>query len=319
METRRTTDNGTNTPGSNDLDALAGETASGCGRPGPLALPGALEIVALLLIWPGPASGELWFVKGVVVGVGGLILSLGIFVARLALLTRLGAFGDDSLVPGLFTEVAAARAGEAGEIAILRGRAELGPAEHDDALLAPLSDRPCLAFTLAVYRLWETGADFGASSRMIQSTNRSTPFWLVDRTGRIRVDPTGAQVTGVPGQVTEVDAADEQGMRDLEGRLEALGVKVRRSWTARTIGYTFEEEIVPLDAELTVVGPLVDRAGERLVAARRSHGPFSIDAVEPTVAGAMRRMVRKVRVAGVVVPLVGLAMVVGGFWWVLTG
>jgi hypothetical protein len=58
-------------------------------------------------------------------------------------------------------------------------------------------------------------------------------------------------------------------------------------------------------ADASEADDLGSAAGERLVAAGRHHEPFSIDAVEPSLARDLRRMVRKVRVAGVVVSLAG--------------
>ena len=78
-----------------------------------------------------------------------------------------------------------------------------------------------------------------------------------------------------------------------------------------------QEEVVPLGAEVTVVGLMVTRDGERVVAAGAPDAPFSIAASAPEIAQALRRMTRRLRIAAVLVPVAGAAMVGGGFWWVL--
>src|SRR5262245_54445364 len=65
------------------------EAGCGCQAIGLLvAVPVALECVALALIWFGPGSGRLWALKAILVAAGGLLLVLGRIAHLVAAVSR---------------------------------------------------------------------------------------------------------------------------------------------------------------------------------------------------------------------------------------
>lgn len=103
------------------------------------------------------------------------------------------------------------------------------------------------------------------------------------------------------------------------GGLHEAGVAMRLRATARTLGFNATEETVLPGADVTAIGPILVRDGERIVAAGRTGGPFSISTVdELDTLATLRRTLRRLRLAAVLAPLAGGALLLGGFWWILT-
>jgi hypothetical protein len=295
----------------------------GCGCPLPAAffvVPLALEILALLLIWPGPAAGDWWFVKALLVALGGLLTVCGFVLVPVVGATR----SMTGLTPPagleLYATAASVLAGQAPRIVALRGLAE--PDATTTLPRAPFSGAPCLWWSVGVYRLQESeDDDSGHDWDAVREQTGSVPFWLRDASGRVRVDPTGALVRATVTDEREVfptDAADA--VRELERDLRAADLAVELSWTPETAGFVAQEEILETGIELTVIGPTVVRDGERMIAAADPDDSFSISPYdELDIFAAFRKAARRLQVAAVVVPLAGIAMIAGGFWWILAG
>lgn len=297
---------------------------TGCGCQAALALlvvPVVLGIVAVLVMAPGPASADRWLLKGMLVALGGLLAVLGFLLGPVAVAARSMTGMADTFESVLYTTAtsAASVASDDASDTTLRGRIE---ADRGHPLpRTPLSHRSCPWWRLTMHRLDGAGGDEGHFWSVVHEEIRATPFWLRDVSGRIRVDPAGANVTGITAAELEVYRADgEVALRNLDGKLRAAGLTLDLVWTPETVGFSAVEEHLPPGAEALIVGPTVVREGERMVAADDSGRPFTIAAVDGLgVVAAVRRTARRLQAAAIVVPVVGVLMVAGGFWWIVAG
>ncbi len=149
----------------------------------------------------------------------------------------------------------------------------VGKVECASPLSAELSHKPCVYYSMQVEREFEhtvisTDAQ-GRRQRQVQrarenvsSNQRSTPFFVVDATGKIQVNPQGAEFiaeTSVSRFEPGAGPGQSGGTLRIGGfALDLAGLGGDR----RTLGYHFSEEIIPLDRDVYVLGAATDRYGE---------------------------------------------------------
>jgi hypothetical protein len=124
-------------------------------------------------------------------------------------------------------------------------------------LTGELSKSPCAHFAATVERefeTWEYDAKRGTSYRarkteIVQSSTLCAPFEIEDESGRAKVLAEGAIVEGIAA-VDRYDAHDEEG-GDASLMQAALNAGTP---DARTLGFSYKEMHLPLDADIYVLG-----------------------------------------------------------------
>jgi hypothetical protein len=145
----------------------------------------------------------------------------------------------------------------------------------DQPLQAELTGAPCVHYSMQVIReyeetYWETDSNRNqvrrqrrASETVAQNT-RSCPFEVEDATGRVGVDPTGASI--IAEKVCDRFEAGEprSGSLSIGGWRLDLGFALTDGGR-RTLGYRYEEKIVPIGKPIYVVGEATDTGGQIVV------------------------------------------------------
>jgi hypothetical protein len=140
-------------------------------------------------------------------------------------------------------------------------------------LVAELTKVPCVYYSMQVTReyeetTWETDSDGHKVSRqrrgseVVAENTRSCPFEVEDATGRVQVEPTGASITAEkvcdrfePGDPDAVSVS----VGGIAVQLPALHAG------RRTVGYRYEERVIPLGKPLYVLGEATDSAGQLVI------------------------------------------------------
>jgi hypothetical protein len=133
-----------------------------------------------------------------------------------------------------------------------------GVVECDTPLKAPLSNTNCVAYRYVVTREYEEDVtetdDEGnrttetqRGSETVQSDDQRVQFWVRDDSGRVRIDPTGA----------ELDLKQTGEDYDKE---HDVGYGQRR-----TTGYQKQEHALAMGTQIYVLGCAVDFQGEPMV------------------------------------------------------
>jgi hypothetical protein len=146
-----------------------------------------------------------------------------------------------------------------------------GAIECDAPLTGELSGVPCVQYAMSVKREWEetslrTGADgertqeTNRGSDTVASNTRSVRFRVKDATGAIDVDPAGAKIDGEKA-VSQFQSGEPAG-----GSLVYKGFRIDMTdfggaGGRRTLGYRFEETVLPVGAQVYVLGEAVDAGG----------------------------------------------------------
>lgn len=143
----------------------------------------------------------------------------------------------------------------------------------DQPLISELRQEPCVHYQMSVTREYEetvtqrdsqgnTGQTTNRGSETVSSNKRSVPFYLEDSTGRIDVNPEGAQIATIK---TLEDFRPEAagGMIAYGGFSLVLGDPP--SGRRRTLGYRYREAVLPIGQRAVVVGMMSDHGGHLTV------------------------------------------------------
>jgi hypothetical protein len=144
-----------------------------------------------------------------------------------------------------------------------------GKAASDAPLRADFSGTECVWYECVVTReyeeeYWEKDAEGREQRRTrrgsdeMSSILRDPPFFIDDSSGRIRVDPTGAEI-----ESEKSFSSFEQGMGSESIRVGSFTLNLGMSLGSarRTLGYRFEERCVPVGRELYALGEVSDSGG----------------------------------------------------------
>lgn len=257
-----------------------------------------------------------------IAGAIALVVAVGLAIG--SVLTRRKLFAIQS------TDTARAKdlqqlAGEVGaEIGggAFRQRAEVkGRIVCDDPLVSELAKVPCVHYEMRVVQeyeetYWERN-DKGDNvrrtrrgSETVAHNARSVPFVVEDESGRVEVDPTGADL------VTEKVCSRFDPEPPSENALKLGGLSV--SWGGgipttgrRVLGLSYEEEAIPVGRDIYVLGEASDRSGRLRVEKPEDGGHFlvSLKSEEQLVASA-RSKATGLAVAAALVGLIGVGLVV---------
>jgi hypothetical protein len=172
------------------------------------------------------------------------------------------------------TKYVAERLGETGSFSRI---VELkGMVKCDSPLISEIARQSCVYYEMKVTREyeedhWEThgrGARTRGTRRrseQVAGNSQRIPFWLEDATGRILVDPDRADIDSVK-VVDRFEPAGNLGGRNVltfGGFRFDVGIPLSGS---RTLGYHFEERLLPLDRRVYVLGEARDVSGQLTVA-----------------------------------------------------
>lgn len=154
-----------------------------------------------------------------------------------------------------------------------------GTLRSAEPLTSELAGRPCAYYSASVTREYEVQDRDARGDRRTErrsetlaSNTQSTPFFVEDGSGRVRVDPQGADVDAM----TVFDRFEEAPPGP---SLRLGGVSVRFSGARDTLGFRHSETILPVDAPVYVLGTLhedrsigapPDGANQRFIVSYRS-------------------------------------------------
>jgi len=202
---------------------------------------------------------------------GGLVaLAIGLIFARSRQSDKLMQMkGTETSQAKELHELQAAVAGDMGagsfnQIAELKGKSVCST-----PLMSELAKSPCVYYSMRVSREYEeTYWDTDSNGNRVQKTRRGsdtvaqntrfTPFELQDATGSIKVIPDGATFV-TEKAFSHFEPGEVQG-RSLSfgGFTITLSNALTGAAQSRTLGYRYEEDIIPIDKSLYVIGEAAD-------------------------------------------------------------
>lgn len=146
----------------------------------------------------------------------------------------------------------------------------VGDVECDQPLVSPLAERPCVYYSMSVTREIEEKVEADGSagsqsptrtrrtSETVSSDSQGTQFRLNDGTGAILVDSDQASYDGLVQTVSRFDRGEVDQLS-----YGTFTMVVEQLVTGqRTLGYQYEERIIPVDRRLTVIGEFSDQMGQ---------------------------------------------------------
>ncbi|PSN13313.1 E3 ubiquitin ligase [filamentous cyanobacterium CCP5] len=143
-----------------------------------------------------------------------------------------------------------------------------GKIRCDEPLISELKQVPCVYYRYTVQReyeethrrqtsegRWETTTQRG--SEILSSHQQRVPFWLVDSSGTVEINPDGADIETVE-IVNDFQPGEPQGPLAF-GRYRRDPGALAQS--RRTLGYRYREAVLPLGRSVLVVGEATDATG----------------------------------------------------------
>ncbi|MEN9225567.1 MAG: E3 ubiquitin ligase family protein [Thermostichus sp. DRC_bins_24] len=130
------------------------------------------------------------------------------------------------------------------------------------SLVNKMGSRPTYVENGCEYFIQE---ESNSRSEVIHSVTRQISFFLEDETGRVKIDPNGAEIEATVAVDDHVSApSSHRGVlqyggfsTDITGRLEGRN--------RRTKFFVYEEHIIPVDTAVFVMGKLSFEAGEAVI------------------------------------------------------
>lgn len=197
-----------------------------------------------------------------------------------------------------------------------------GVVKCDKPLTGELSGQPCIFYQMDVSERYEemyyVKDSKGNSQRRtrtgsasVASNIQSIHFDVEDTTGRITVNPNGADIE--PVQVVSKYEQSMQGRNSIS--FGGFSLNVNRSTGDRKIlGYEFTEKIIPLDRRVYVIGEATDTSGELMIQRPSEKGkPFIITLKsEEELTKDKEANIKALMVGSILCLIAGLAAIVYG-------
>ncbi|MBI4318194.1 MAG: E3 ubiquitin ligase family protein [Chloroflexi bacterium] len=210
----------------------------------------------------------------IIAGIGGLFVIVGVVLAlvRRSQQAKLQAIAStetstvqelSSLASSVNNELQSI--GQAGGTGF-RQMAELkGVIRSDSPLTSEVANQPCVYYKMEVRREYEESQydsekgrhETRRTSETLSNNSQHVPFWLEDATGRILVQPAGAQIDAQK-VVDRFEPAQAIGGTISFG---AFSLAIGGGGAGRTLGYRFEESILPLDRAVYLLGEASTSSG----------------------------------------------------------
>jgi hypothetical protein len=210
-----------------------------------------------------------------IAGVVLLIVGVVLFFLRRSQEGKLQAItSTESATVGQLTQAANELAGQKGQAGGFRRLVDMsGTIRNEKPLTSEIAQQPCVYYKMTVWReyeetYWETNSQTNEqerktrrSSDVVSSNSQRLPFYLEDATGRIPVNPEGADIDAIK----VVDRFEPADTMVAIGNIGSFRLDVNLpSWgntNHRVLGYKFEESILPMDRQVYVLGEAVDADG----------------------------------------------------------
>jgi hypothetical protein len=205
-------------------------------------------------------------------------------------------------------------------------RAEVkGVSECDQPLRAEFTGSACVAYSIKLEReyeeqKWETDSEGRRTQRTVRgsetlsSNERRAPFRLRDSTGAVKVVPDGADL------VMETSLSKfENSFAGDRFSVGSFAFDLARSVLGagrKTLGYRYEERIIPVGRDLYVLGEAADSTGDLVIRRSSTKGEkfiISVKSEEELVAGA-QKAVTGLFIGSIVAAVIGVGLVIAGFF-----
>jgi hypothetical protein len=144
------------------------------------------------------------------------------------------------------------------------------------------------------------------SSENVGSNTQQVEFWVEDATGRLKVNPSGANVDS-RRVVDRLDPAPPPDLGTILGQLVGAA-------GGRTIGYRTTEDVLPIDSQVYVLGEVSDATGELTLHAPREKGRQYLISLktEEELIGSIRRTTQGLLIGSAACGALGaIALLVG--------
>lgn len=154
----------------------------------------------------------------------------------------------------------------------------------DEPLISEMKQEPCVHYRMLVQREYEekvrsqdsegkTVEKTVRKSETITQNQRSTPFILEDKTGTITINPEGAKFD-------TIKILDEFRPEQPAGGMLQFGnfsfLLRNNNYNTRTLGYRYQEFILPVHREVLIVGNVSDETGSLKITKPTNNEPFLI-------------------------------------------
>ncbi|MEA2593562.1 MAG: hypothetical protein QOF01_31 [Thermomicrobiales bacterium] len=276
-----------------------------------------------LILW-GPGSRDQLFFKLLLLVMGAAFAGIGGFAATIVA-PAVGSTADLMAATPTTTATNVLSGGATGVVELKGTAADGGDHQAEPALVAPLSNTPCLHFGVSVVQVTEErdrGSDGSATfheRRTTVATEASDrPFWLQDATGRVRISPAGADVTGrVTVERQEEPRANDRVEGLLAGEFQVRGVRIDLPWRSgdgeRVLGYEITEQVIAPGDPLYALGPIGTHDGAPAVMATSTGERFVVRVgTEEEAIASVRSDERLFRLVGALFAGIGVVLIVVG-------
>ncbi len=209
----------------------------------------------------------MWYViGGVLVAIG---IGLVIFYKKQGDKLYLLKVTDTSLVSNIEQEMKDVSDGLGEKGSFTKYTEVKGSVVCPNPLTSELANSRCVYYSMSITRkweeeYWETDSQGRRERRTRQGSDtvasnvRHVPFFIKDSTGQIKVNPDGAEFVAEKAYSNFQPGEISGGSISIGNfRLNISGLGSGR----RTIGYNYEESVIPLDRELYVIGEASDAGG----------------------------------------------------------
>lgn len=213
----------------------------------------------------------LWIVGVVLVlAAAGLLLAAGAQKRKLDLMT-----GTQTTTAAELKGLAESVAKDIGAGSFAETAEVKGTIRCDHPLTSELTNTPCVYYEMKVTReyeetYWDTDSKGNRTQRhrrgseTVSQNTRGCPFDVEDATGRIAVDPTGAAITAEK-VYDRFEQGEPRGTALSIGRWTLNLASIALGSGRRTLGYKYEEKLVPLGRPIYVLGEAADSGGQLVI------------------------------------------------------
>ena len=201
-----------------------------------------------------------------------------------------------------------------------------GTIESDTPLTGQLSQEKCVYCRTSVHRDYEEtyrqqdseGRDMPATRRGSERINHAenhTHFYVIDETGKVRVNPQNAEIdlTKTVDKFEPANALQFTGNSLHWGNFSFNINKQDRNTRGRTtIGYRFTEEIMPLNQQVTVLGEAASGPQEVTIS-KPGKGTFIISTKSREgLTSSMEGNIRYMKIGAALSLVIGAALLMAG-------
>lgn len=203
-----------------------------------------------------------------IVGIILLIASIILFFVRLSKLKKLGCVQSArSATAQELHQISSAIAQDIGSGSWQDYVKVYGEIVCDTPIRSQVKKVDCVYYTTKVTREYEETVikkdDQGRKkketerhSEVVSKSERSTPFWIVDSSGKIKVHPDNAKIETVE-ILSEFRPESHRGSTISFGGF-SFSTRTQHNRKGRTLGYKYEEAILPISREALVIGMATD-------------------------------------------------------------